>query len=150
MCTNRFKRFAGIFLILTVTAATAFPASYQQGKGRSRAGGVTCVNQVSGLSQDQKNQITTMETEHQSAMNVLREKRRSTTDAAQKDQIRKEMDTEVTTHRSAVRALLNPDQQKQFDQIPRNGGNQQNSYTQGKGQRGSGTCNGSGAGRRGR
>lgn len=150
MRTNRIKRFAGIFLALTVTTATAFSASNPQGKGRNKANGGTCINQISGLSQDQKVQITTMETTHQATMNTLRDKRQATTDATQKDQIRKEMDTEVSTHRSAVRALLNADQQKQFDQIARNGGTQQNFSNQGKGQRSSGTCNGSGSGRRGR
>ena len=150
MRTNRIKRFAGILLALTVTAASTFSANYSQSKGRNQSNKASCLNQISGLSQDQKNQIMTMESTHQATMNELRDKRQATTDNSQKAQIRHEMDTEVSTHRNAVRALLNADQQKQFDQIARNGGTQQNCGKQGKGRQGSGTWNGSGSGRRGR
>lgn len=149
MKTNRIKRFAGILLALTVTTST-FSASYLQGKGRNQTNGATCINRISGLSQEQKDKIISMKTAHQATMNTLRTKRQSTTDVAQKDQIRKEMDTEVASHRNSVRTVLNAEQQEQFDQTPRNAGSQQNYGNQRKGQRGSGTCNGSGSGRRGR
>ncbi len=150
MKTSRLNRFAWIFLALTVAALSAVSSNISQNKGRNNSTNATCINQISGLSQDQKDRITAMETQHQSAMNDFREKRRSTADATQKDQIRMQMNSQVESHRNAVRAILNADQQKQFDQIARNGGAQQNCGNQGKGQRASGTCNGSGAGRRGR
>ena len=150
MRTSLLNRFAGILLALTVTAGSAVSSNYFDGKGRNRAANATCVNRISGLSQDQKNQITALATQHQTAMNELREKRQSTTDMSQKDQIRQQMDAQIESHRNAVKAILNPDQQKQFDQLPRNGGNQ--GYGKGNGNqgRGSGNCTGQGNGRRGR
>ncbi len=150
MNTNHLFRFAGILLALLVTAGSAVSSNNFDGRGRNRTTNATCVNQISGLTQDQKDRITAMATEHQTAMDKLRDERRSTTDVTRKDQIRQQMDTQVASHRNAVRALLNADQQKQFDQLPRNGGTQ--GYGKGKGNqsRGSGTCNGQGSGRRGR
>jgi len=150
MKKNLLNRFAGIFLALIVTAGSAVSSNNLESKGRYNTTNAACINQISGLSQDQKDRITAMETQHQSVMNELREKRRSTTDITQKDQIRKQMDEQVGNHRNAVKAILNADQQKQFDQIPRNGGAQ--NFCNGKGNqtRGSGICNGSGSGRRGR
>lgn len=146
MKTNLKKRFAGILLALTVTAASAVSANNFDGKGRNQTSGVPCLNQISGLTQDQKTQITALETSHQTTMNEFREKRRATTDVAQKDQIRTEMLAQVTAHRNAVKAILTPDQQKQFDRIPRNSGNQRAGFGQGKQARGSGKCNGQGNG----
>ncbi len=150
MRTSLLNRFAGILLALTVTAVSAVSSNTFEGKGRNSAATANCINRISGLSQDQKDQITTLATQHQTAMNKLREKRQSTTDVSQKDQIRKQMDAQIESHRNAVRAILNADQQKQFDQLPRNGGNQ--GYGKGKGNqaRGSGNCTGRGNGRRGR
>ncbi|HZL08977.1 MAG TPA: hypothetical protein VFC65_03180 [Prolixibacteraceae bacterium] len=150
MKTKRLNRFAWIFLALTVAALSAVSSNTVDGKGRNRTANATCINQISGLSQDQKDQITALATKHQAAMNELRENRQSTTDVTQKDRVRKQMDTQIESHRNAVKALLTADQQKQFDQIPRNGNRQQNCVNQGNSQRGSGTCNGQVRGRRGR
>lgn len=154
MKTSFNLRFAGIFMALILTAGIALSGNYNNGKGRNRSANATCVNRISGLTQDQKDKITALATSHQTAMNNFRDQRRSTTDLAQKDQIRQQMNTEVTNHRSAVRALLTPDQQQQFDQLPRSNGSQGAGYGQGNNSRGSAKCNGggqgNGCGRRGR
>ena len=127
MRTNISNRFAGILIALTVTAGSAVSSNIFEGRGRNNNATAVCVNQISGLSQDQKDRMTALITQHQSAIDDLREKRRSTTDIAQKDQIRKQMDTQVESHRNAVRTILNADQQKQYDQISKNiGGNRGN------------------------
>ncbi len=150
MRTSLLKRFAGIFLALFVTATVAVSSNNADGRGRNRTSGGSCVNSISGLNQEQKDQIISLNEGHQTAMNELREKRRSTSDLTQKDQIREQMNAQITTHKNAVKELLNANQQKQFDQIVGNGGSQQNYGKQGKRRQGSGTCNGSGSGRRGR
>lgn len=124
MKTSFISRFAGILFALALTSGIAFSGNDYSGRGRNNAANATCVNRISGLTQKQKVQITDLRNNHQNAMNALREQRRSTTDLTQKDQIRKEMDTAVASHKSAVRALLNADQQAQFDQLPRNGNGQ--------------------------
>lgn len=147
MKTSFVSRFAGIFFALILTTGFAFSGNDYTGGGRNNTTNATCVNRISGLTQEQKDQITNLRNSHQSVMNDLREKRRSTTDLAQKDQIRKEMDTVVANHRNAVRGLLNADQQKQYDQLARNGSGQQYGNGQGKQWRGSGSGNCSGCGR---
>lgn len=117
MKTNFNLRFAGILLALFLTAEFAFSGNNYAVRGRNNPGNGTCINQITGLTQTQKDQMSELLKNHQQAMNNLREQRRSTTDLAQKDQIGKQMDTEVTNHRNAIRALLNEDQQKQFDQL---------------------------------
>lgn len=150
MRTNRSLRFAGIVIALTVTLTTAFSTSAQQGKNRNKSKAGTCINQISGLSQGQKDQITALETTHQTTMSSLREKRQSATTSSEKDQLRNQMNTEVSNHRNAVRSLLNTGQQSQFDQIPRNQNGQQGNAGQSKQRRGTGNCTGQGFGKRGR
>jgi hypothetical protein len=150
MKTNFILRVAGIFMALLLTTGIAFSGNDYAGRGRNHLANGTCVSRISGLSQDQKDRITALETQHQTTMNELREQRRSTTDVSQKDQVRKQMDSQIDSHRNAVRAILNPDQQKQFDQLPRNGGNQGYGRGQGNQAGGSGNCTGRGNGRRGR
>jgi hypothetical protein len=120
MRTRQLNRFMGAFIALTLTAGIAVSSNNFSGKGRNNTKNATCVNQISGLSQDQKTQMTSMESQHQATMNTLREKRQSTTEIAQKNQIRQEMDTQVNNHRNAVSALLNADQQKQLIQLRSN------------------------------
>lgn len=147
MKKSRLNRFAWIFLALTVAAIAAVSSNIYQGKSTKNA---TCINQISGLSQEQKDQITSLGTQHQTAMTALREKRQATTDVNQKVQIRTEMDSQIQSHLNSAKAILNADQIAQFDQIARNGNSGQKCKGQGNGQRGSGTCDESYSGRRGR
>ena len=94
-------------------------------------------------------QINALETTHQATMAELREKRRSTTDATTKANIRTEMDTQVAKHRNDVKALLNAEQQKQYDQLHAAEGKQlkqKKGKNNGNGQ-GSGTRTGNGKGK---
>ncbi|MFA5328335.1 MAG: hypothetical protein WC384_11140 [Prolixibacteraceae bacterium] len=144
MRTSPLKRFAGIFLALFVTATVAVSSNNSDGRGRNRTSGANCVRSISGLNQDQKDKIISMNAQHQATMNELREKRRSTIDQDEKNQIREQMVSQVATHRNEVKALLNPDQQKQFEQFPRNGNNQQFGNNGAGQRRGNGNCNGQG------
>lgn len=121
MRTNFNLRFAGILLTLILTTELAFSGNDYFGRGRNRGANAVCVNRISGLTDAQNDQINNLRDNHQKLMDELHNQRRSTTDLAQKDQIRKQMDAEVATHRNAVRTLLTVDQQSQYDQFGRNG-----------------------------
>ncbi len=86
-----------------------------------------------------------MEAQNQSAINDLQEKRRSATEKTQKEEIRKQMDKQIESHRNAVTSVLSADQQKQFLQFQTNGANQ-NTQTQKQGM-GKGNGQGKGKGR---
>ncbi len=151
MRTNLFNRFAGLLIVLSLTIGTVFANDYLQGKRRgNQASKPTCVNSISGLTQEQKDRITAMEQSHWKAMDELRQSRRSTTDTAKKAEIRKQMDARVAEHRNAVKGLLHADQQKQYDALHASGGNHQ--YQRGSGNtmagNGQGLHRGGGQGRR--
>ena len=127
MKTSRSNRFAGLCLVLILTAGVAVSGNKPDGKGRNN--GIeqqTCINSISGLSEYQKQRITAMETQNQTALNDLQEKRRSATEKTQKEEIRKKTEKQAETHRNAVTSVLSADQQKQFLQFQTNGGIQNN------------------------
>lgn len=151
MKTSRLSRVAGIFLALTVTAGVAVSSNNLDGKGRNSAPQESCIHSISGLSEYQKGRITSMEIKHQSAINALQEKRRSASGKTQKEEIRKQMDAQLETHRKSVTSVLSADQQKQFLQFQTYGANQNTQNKKkgaGKGNGGGkGSGNGSGGGR---
>jgi len=144
------NRFAGLCLALILTAGVAVSSNNPDGKGKnSPVGQQTCIHSISGLSEYQKGRIVAMETQNQTAMNELREKQRSADGKTQKEEIKKQMDKQIETHRNAVTSVLSADQQKQFLQFQANGGiqnNQNQKQGMGKGN-GQGKGNGSGKGR---
>ena len=143
MNSNRTKRFAGLLIVLTVLTTTAFTGN---NPGRNNNRGI-CINQISNLTDGQKEKIGTLQTEHQKTMDQLRQNRQNTTDWTVKNQIREEMNTVNQKYRNELNSVLTPEQQ-----------NQQMSCNQGKGKRqaqNKGTCgksrgnsNGSGKGQR--
>ncbi|HCY40580.1 MAG TPA: hypothetical protein DHV48_04385 [Prolixibacteraceae bacterium] len=148
MKTSRLNRVAGLCLAFILTVGVAVSSNNPDGKGRNNAVvQQTCINSISGLSEYQKGRIVAMETQNQTAMNELREKQHSVDGKSQKEEIKKQMDKQIETHRNAVTSVLSADQQKQFLQFQVNGGipNNQN-QKQGMG-KGAGHGNGSGKGR---
>ena len=150
MKISRLKKLAGVFLALTVTATTLFA----QGRGfRNRvnvysnvnAGVMSCIDQISGLSEKQVSEITTLEEQQQNVMASLRLQRRSTPYLDEKEQIRKQMDATVENHRNEVMALLSSEQKEQYAKILSQGTlhKYQNPYGRGiYGRRGSGVRQG--------
>ena len=152
MKTSRLNRVAWILIALNLAAGSAISSNNPDGKGKSN--GVaqqTCINSISGLSEYQKERITAMETQNKTALNDLQEKRRSATEKTQKEEIRKQMDKQIESHRNAVTSVLSADQQKQFLQFQSSGNiqnNQNQKQKQGMGKgNGHGKGNGSGKGR---
>ncbi len=107
----------------------------------------TCINSISGLSEYQKQRITSMESQNQTVINDLQKKRRSATEKTQKEEVKKRIEKQAETHRNAVTSVLSADQQKQFLQFQTNGGIQNHQgEKQGMG-KGSGHGNGNGSGK---
>lgn len=78
---------------------------------------LTCINVISDLTQEQKAKITELEAKHQSGMNELRVKQRSTYDLSEKNKVREEMIQKVISHRTEVRNLLTENQKAQYDML---------------------------------
>lgn len=147
MKTSRLNRFAGIFLALIVTAGVAVSSNNPDGKGRNNSSQETCITSISGLSEYQKGRIIAMETQNQTVVNDLKEKQRAASGKTQREEIKKQMDNQLETHRNAVTSVLSADQQKQFLQFQTYGANQ-NSQNQKQGMgKGKGQGNGSGGSR---
>ncbi len=150
MKTSRLNRVAGLCLALILAAGVAVSGKNPEGKGKNNGmAQQTCIHSISGLSEYQKERIMAMETQNQTVMNELREKQRSTTEKDEKKEIKKQMDTQLETHRNSVTSVLSADQQVQFLQFQTYGGNpntQNQKQGMGKGN-GQGKGNGSGKGR---
>ena len=121
MILSRLQKFAGAILVLALTTGTLYA---QRGYGRNAAlngQNNTCLNQISGITTDQTEEIRKLDNKHQEEMSQLRDERRSATDFSKKDEIRSEMLKKVESHRSEVKNLLNENQQKEFDFMQRGG-----------------------------
>jgi len=156
METSRINRVAGLCLALILTAGVTVSGINPDGKDRSSAVELeTCIHSISGLSEYQKERIISMEAQNQTAMNKLREKQHFAEGKTQKEEIKKQMEKQIETHRNAVTSVLSADQQIQFLQFQtygarQNAQNQKQGAGKGNGKgngRGKGSGNGSGGGR---
>ena len=73
-----------------------------------------CLKAISGLNDDQKQEITTLENDFQTQMSEFRAERRSTIDVNLKNQILEKMQVAQKTHRSQVLKLLDETQKEQY------------------------------------
>ncbi|HKJ43269.1 MAG TPA: hypothetical protein VKA27_14325, partial [Sunxiuqinia sp.] len=103
-----------------------------------------CLTQVSGLTDQQKEQIVTLEKGHQEQMATFRTERRSTTDQTVKAEVYQKMQAAKSAHQKDVLALLNDDQKSQYLAIQHGGkkkfknkkyGNGQGNSAKGQGMR---------------
>lgn len=93
-----------------------------------------CLTQVSGLTDQQKEQIVTLEKSHQEQMATLRTERRSTTDPKVKANVYEKMQTAKSAHQKDVLSLLNDDQKTQYLAIQHGGKNRAVNKKNGAGQ----------------
>lgn len=117
MYYSKLRKFAWAFIALIFTAGSVFSQGWRNGNQINRTQNSTCLETISGITEQQKSKIVELENKHQQEMNELRLKQRSTYDIAEKNKLHADMDTKVSDHRNAVKALLNEDQQKQYDQL---------------------------------
>lgn len=117
MKISKLIKLAGVFFALAwgTTAATA--QGYGYGNIRSASSDYICLNRISDLTSEQKSKIQESAKNHQSAMDVLRDERRSTTDWDAKDEISLKMLQAKVDHRKEVKSLLNEKQQQEYNLI---------------------------------
>jgi Spy/CpxP family protein refolding chaperone len=126
MNISKLSKFARVFFALALTTTTVFGQGYRNRNNAFNNQNQVCLNQINDLTDEQKTKIEELENNHQKEMTALREKRQSTRDAIEKNEIRGTMLKTVKAHREKVRNLLTEEQQKQLDQLPTNGNNYRN------------------------
>jgi hypothetical protein len=126
MKTSKLIKFAWVFFALALATTTLFAQGWRNWNRANYAQSFTCVDVIEGLTDEQIDQIVTLENQHQKEMDELRIERRSTYDALEKNEIRGKMLKKVNAHRESVKKLLNEEQQKQYDLLHTAGFNYQN------------------------
>lgn len=141
MRTREMRKLTLVLLTVILTGSTLFAQGW---RGGNRAGygrnlnwaadttQLTCINMIQGLAEDQITEIKALESEHQKAMAELRNERRSTVDAIEKNEIRGEMLKKVKAHREEVRNLLTEEQQQQYDLLQARNQGWQQGFAQGR------------------
>jgi hypothetical protein len=139
MNTSKLTKLAWAFFALAVTSTTLYAQGWNNGKQAGYGWNKTCLNQILGLSDEQKTKIDGLNETHREKMAELRTQRQSTTDVIEKSEIRTTMLKNVKTHRDEVKSLLTAEQQKEYDLLQARG-----NYRNGSG---NGTLQGRGQGR---
>ena len=140
MKISELKKLAWVFFALALTTTTLSAQGWRNGNSSFNSPNNYCINQVTGLSEDQKAKIDGLNKSHLEKMAQLRAQRQSTTDALEKSEIRNTMLKNVNAHRDEVNALLTNEQQKEFAALQQRG-----NYGNGRGQ---GNFQGRGQGKR--
>lgn len=112
---SKLNKFAWVFFALALGTTTLFAQGWRNGKQAGNGMNNYCINQVSGLSDDQQAKIDGLNETHQVKMGELRTQRQSTNDAIEKSEIRTTMLKNVKAHRDEVKSLLTAEQQKEYD-----------------------------------
>jgi len=115
MNMSKLTKLAWVFFALAVTSTTLFAQGWRNGKQAGNGLNNNCINQVSGLTDEQKTKIDGLNETHQVKMGELRTQRQSTTDAIEKSEIRTTMLKNVKAHRDEVKSLLTAEQQKEYE-----------------------------------
>lgn len=115
MKTSKLRKLAWVFFALALGTSTVLAQGWKNGNNRFNDQNQVYLNQISDVSEVQKTKIQEMESIHQKEMTILRNERRSTGDAIEKNEIRGSMLKNVKSHQTAVRNLLSDEQQKQYD-----------------------------------
>ncbi|WP_297088965.1 hypothetical protein [uncultured Draconibacterium sp.] len=144
MKTSKLKNIAWVIFALVLASTTAFAQGNRNGNGFNQNPKSDCLSSISGLTEEQHQQIDKMEAAHHETMEALRTKRRSTNNAVEKSEIRTEMLKTVEAHRKAVQNLLTDKQQEQYSRLHANVGYGRNQNV-GRGQ-GNNSGNGNGHG----
>ena len=134
MKISKLHKFAGAFFALALATTTLFAQGYGNGNRVNNNQNGTCLEQISGLSDKQKTEIQSMEQNHQKEMAELRDSRRGTVDAIEKNEIRGEMLKKVAAHQKSVKNLLTADQQQEYDNLHAQRNNYQGNRGRNQGQ----------------
>jgi len=137
MKLSKLSKLAWVLFALVVTSTTLLAQGWRNGKQTGNGRNNNCINQISGLTDEQKTKIDVLNETHQVKMGELRTQRQSTTDAIEKSEIRTTMLKNVKAHRDEVKSLLTAEQQKEYDLLQARGNygkGRGNANFQGRGQ----------------
>ena len=115
MNISKLSKFAWAFFALALTTTTIFAQGWRNGNSANLKQNSACLEQISDLTNSQKDQIQELVNSHQKTMAELRENRRSTSDVTEKNEIREEMLENIGQHQNEVKNLLTENQKKQYD-----------------------------------
>lgn len=147
MKNSKLVKLAWVFIALMASSTSIFAQGWGNGARANGGQNLMCLDYLSNLTENQKTKIEELEKSHQQTMAQFRNERRSTTDLAEKDEIRDEMLEKVNAHRAQVKNLLTDEQKKEYDLLHARGNNF--GKQKAKGNRGmAGRGNGAGYGRR--
>lgn len=121
MNLSKLRNIAWVFFALVLTASTVFAQGWRDGNRASFNPHRNGLNEISGLTEKQQTQVAAMEEKHLEGMDELRDKRRSSTNAIEKSEIRTAMLKKVEAHRNSVKKVLTADQQKQYEALHASG-----------------------------
>jgi hypothetical protein len=121
MKISKLKKLAWVFFALALTTTSLFAQGWRNGNRPANGQNNNCVNQISGLNDEQKTKIDGLNKSHLEKMTQLRIQRQSTSDAIEKSEIRTAMLKNVKANRDEVRSLLTAEQQKEFDTLQQRG-----------------------------
>jgi hypothetical protein len=133
MKTSFLKRLAGVsFALVVATSAFSQGMGFRHNANSTAKGIMLCINQIDNLTDQQEANITALANNHREEVAALRAENRSTVGfTTEKNGFRQLMAEKRESHRDAVKAILNPDQQKQFESVMRAARRSYNSLGQG-------------------
>ncbi len=132
MRISKLRKFAWAFFALALATTTVFAQGYgNRNRVNNNKTGV-CLEQITDLTEQQKTKIQELEQKHQTEMAELRDNRRGTVDAIEKNDIRGEMLKKVKAHRNEVKQLLTASQQEQYEALHAQGRNQGKQFASNK------------------
>ncbi len=128
MKTSKLRKLAGVFFALALGTTTLLAQGYRYQNNRYLSRENACLNQISNLTEEQRNTILELENTHQEIMAQLRAERRSTINIDEKDEIRSRMLNQVDTHQNEVKNMLTESQQKEYDLLHYRANNERNNF----------------------
>ena len=125
---SKLSKLAGVCFALALGTTTLFAQGYRYQNNRYLSQENACLNQISDLTEEQKNKILELESTHQEKMVKLRVERRSTTKIDEKNEIRSRMLNQVDAHQKEVKNMLTESQQKEYDLLHYRANNVRNNF----------------------
>lgn len=115
MKISKLRKLAWVTIALALGTTTLFAQGSRYNNNRNLSKENACLNQISKLSEEQKNQILKLENNHQEIMAQFRNDRRSAAEIDEKNEIRGAMLKQIDVHQEEVKSLLTESQQKEYD-----------------------------------
>jgi len=107
----------GFMYLLPIHSSNLLAQRNGKGNGTCQAqNSQNCTQTIPGLTEIQKQKISDLNTAHQNEMKLLRDEKRNTKSIDEKNEIDEKMTAKIDKHKADVKAILTPEQQKNFDE----------------------------------